>query len=300
MFRLRGAALNTIKIFTSPIIIALLIGCGAGRNISGDTTSVNPHNNGSASANGSPIKAPTAGYPGKVIHVLVALCDNEHQGIVPVPPRIGNGEDPANNLYWGAAYGVKTFFSKSADWRLLSRALNASPVILERCVFKQQSREVYLIADAYRGAEIKQSLADFFEYASGGGSQAVKTSADSSATQLMVGGSADLIVFVGHNGLMDFSLARYPKSKDGRRRDAMILCCASKNYFAAPLGQTGATPLLWTTGLMAPEAYVLKTAIDGWVLGESGEAIRARAATAYHTYQKCGLKAARNLFFSGW
>jgi len=35
----------------------------------------------------------------RVIHILVALCDNENQGIVPVPKAIGNGQDPGNNLY---------------------------------------------------------------------------------------------------------------------------------------------------------------------------------------------------------
>ena len=58
--------------------------------------------------------------PGKVIHVLVALCDNENQGIVPVPAHLGDGADPNKNLYWGAAYGVKTFFSKSANWEKIA------------------------------------------------------------------------------------------------------------------------------------------------------------------------------------
>ena len=35
----------------------------------------------------------------KIIHVFVALCDNDSQGIVPVPKKIGNGNDPDNNLY---------------------------------------------------------------------------------------------------------------------------------------------------------------------------------------------------------
>jgi len=44
------------------------------------------------------------GYKGlfcevRTIHVFVALCDNEHQGIVPVPEIFGNGDDPANNLF---------------------------------------------------------------------------------------------------------------------------------------------------------------------------------------------------------
>jgi len=41
-----------------------------------------------------------------VAHVVVALCDNVHQGIVPVPRALGNGQDPSSNLYWGARYGV--------------------------------------------------------------------------------------------------------------------------------------------------------------------------------------------------
>jgi hypothetical protein len=60
----------------------------------------------------------------RVIHVLVALCDNENQGIVPVPAHLGNGDDPARNLYWGAGNGVKTFFSKSKDWQKLIESQN--------------------------------------------------------------------------------------------------------------------------------------------------------------------------------
>lgn len=37
----------------------------------------------------------------RIIHVFVALADNVNQGIVPVPAKLGNGEDPVHNLYWG-------------------------------------------------------------------------------------------------------------------------------------------------------------------------------------------------------
>src|SRR5215469_18879558 len=63
--------------------------------------------------------AVTAQSVPRTVHVFVALADNKNQGIVPVAARLGNGEDPANNLYWGSAYGVKTFFARSADWQLL-------------------------------------------------------------------------------------------------------------------------------------------------------------------------------------
>ncbi|MGC1647471.1 MAG: hypothetical protein WA741_16760 [Candidatus Sulfotelmatobacter sp.] len=51
---------------------------------------------------------------------------------------------------------------------------------------------------------------------------------------------------------------------------------------------------------MAPEAYTLKSALDGWIAGESNDQIRDRAAGAYDKYQKCGFRAAHRLLTSGW
>jgi len=51
---------------------------------------------------------------------------------------------------------------------------------------------------------------------------------------------------------------------------------------------------------MASEAHTLKSALDGWVFGESAEQIRERAAAAYAKYQKCGIRASRNLMATGW
>ena len=55
----------------------------------------------------------------KTIHIFVALCDNKYQGIVKVPEKIGNGQDPENNLYWGCAYGIKTYFKRSKEWKFI-------------------------------------------------------------------------------------------------------------------------------------------------------------------------------------
>jgi hypothetical protein len=289
--------------FRIPALIALLvalIGCAAGRKSSGSADPVNAQSNANVTANNHSYENSDSPNSARVIHVLVALCDNVNQGIVPVPPRLGNGEDLQNNLYWGAAYGVKTFFAKSADWKLVPQVGNPKAAVLERCVFKRKNTDVYLVADAYRGAEIKQTITDFLEYASGNKPETVGLNSSPAQTSISIGGGSDLVVFVGHNGLMDFNLSSYPKKKNDRRRDAVMLCCASRSYFYEPLREAGANPVLWTTGLMAPEAYILKALIDGWILNESGEKIRARAAQAYNTYQRCGLKAARNLFSSGW
>src|SRR5687768_1954536 len=95
--------------------------------------------------------------PGRLIHVMVALCDNENQGIVPVPAHLGNGDDPASNLYWGAAYGVKTFFTKSKNWEKLAEIANPKPNVLERLVFQHRTHNTYLVADAYRGSKMKET-----------------------------------------------------------------------------------------------------------------------------------------------
>ena len=231
-----------------------------------------------------------------VIHVFVALADNVNQGIVPVSATLGNGDNATTNLYWGAAFGIKTFFSRNRDWELVAAKRDSSAGVLERCVFKHRRGSFFLVADAYRGKEISQTTVDFLEAAAGKPGEQLKVG----DVQFHTGGSADVLVYIGHNGLMDFKLSSHPQRRDDRERRAIILACASKPYFSSALQDSGATPLLWTTNLMAPEAYVLSAAIDGWMKKESDEQVRLRAAEAYHKYQKCGVKAARGLFATGW
>jgi len=238
-----------------------------------------------------------------VIQVFVALCDNVHQGIVPVSATLGNGDDAARNLYWGAAFGVKTFFTKSKDWRIVEcqPGPDDGQFIIERCVFKRRDRDAFLVADAYRGSEIRRATQNFLQAAAGQPAETITTpSIDGRAYSLHLGGSARLIAYTGHDGLMDFRLTSPPKKLDDEERDAIILACASKSYFAGALRLTGAKPLLWTTNLMAPEAYILAAAVDGWLKQETDEQIRSRAAKAYDQYQHCGQRSANNLFATGW
>src|ERR1700719_4969995 len=103
----------------------------------------------------------------RTVHVFVALADNANQGIVPVPAKLGNGEDAERNLYWGSAFGVKTFFARSPDWNLLSCGEKPKHEVLDRCIFKHRSANVVLVADAYRGREIQAAILNFFDAAAG-------------------------------------------------------------------------------------------------------------------------------------
>jgi hypothetical protein len=232
----------------------------------------------------------------RVIHVFVALCDNKNQGIVPVPAAIGNGQDAANNLYWGCGGGVKGYFKKTASWKLISTTKNPATNVLERCVFKHKNDNAYIVADAYDGIAIKQSITDFFIAASGGNNHLLQVG----EIGLGTGGSAQMIAYIGHDGLMEFSLDKYPQKKNEAKRETIILSCISKKYFRHGIEQSGATPLLWSTGLMSPEAYTLEAALAGWLKNETPQQIRQRAAEAYHKYQHCGVRAASRLLVTGW
>ena len=151
-----------------------------------------------------------------------------------------------------------------------------------------------------RGFSLYQPAWDFLAAAAGHASSAVEIKQPNQVITIYGGGGAELLVYIGHDGLMDFRLPNGPVAADQRHRKTIILACLSKKYFSRILEPTGALPLLWTTNLMAPEAYILSAALDGWMRHESDEQIRVRAAGAYNKYQNCGLKSANNLFATGW
>jgi hypothetical protein len=235
-------------------------------------------------------------YSQKTIHVFVALCDNVNQGIVPVPKALGNGQNARTNLYWGALYGVKTHFKRSSDWALIKTIKSSNPNILERVLFKHKTTNTYLLADAYDGKHIKETITHFLEASAGNNPEKITHN----NSTLKFGGDSNLLSYIGHNGLMEFNVTGNFTPKNKNKRDAIMLACISKSYFTPHVKETKANPLVWSTGLMAPEAYTLKWAIDGWILNETDLEIRERAAKAYNHYQKCGLKGAKRLLVTGY
>jgi hypothetical protein len=210
-----------------------------------------------------------------------------------MPKELGKGDDPAHNLYWGARYGVKTFLGKSPDWTLVKTEKNPRVDVLERILLKHKKARAYLVADAYRGDQIKKAILDFFDAAGGNHPATLELEKESVGLQ----GGADLAVYVGHNGLMDFNVEPPTPRKEAKPRDTMVLACKSNSYFQPHLSQLRSKSVLLTTGFMAPEAYTLEAAVAGWLAREPAEKLKERAAGAYNKYQKCTLKAAKSLFY---
>ena len=230
----------------------------------------------------------------KVIHVVVALCDNKYQGIAPVPAAIGNGQDPKNNLYWGAAYGFKTFFSKQKEWQVVQVNKPEKGYILEEIIYKHQSKDVYIVAQAYDGKYIDNTIDDFINY-SAGKKQSTFTINNK---EIIAGGKADLVVYIGHNGLMEWSWRKFfgyetswaanskQEQEKQKTRYAAVFACKSQKYFSKPLLGTGISPLILTMQYMAPEAYSVHAMINSWLNGESKANVRSKVASAYSKYQK--------------
>jgi len=170
--------------------------------------------------------------------------------------------------------------------------------ILERRIFltkNKKGNKVYLVADAYRGDRMKECLEDFFNAVNGNNTDSISAVGH----QIGVYGAADLIAFSGHNGLMDTYIEPVSAS-DGIYREAVVLGCMSQFYFDGKLRKAGGFPLLTTTNLMAPEAYVSEAVFRAWSNLATDEELRLAAGMAYNEYQKCGVRGATKRFAAGW
>ncbi|MGZ8237043.1 MAG: hypothetical protein ACXWTY_04120 [Methylobacter sp.] len=223
-----------------------------------------------------------AATPNTHIYAIVSLVDNASQGIEPVPEKIGNGDDPRSNLYWGALYGVKTFLSKADGWRKLGCEADISYTILERCQFAWKDK-LTVTADAYRGSRIDQAMLDFMQQAATPPDPATR----------------EMVVFIGHDGLMDQQnrpiIKRFPKHA-GHDKQAVVLACMSDDFFAEHLLAAGSKPVVTTFSFMAPEAYVLEAVARGFANGASEAELRSSAGTAYAKYQRISAKAGKSVF----
>lgn len=212
----------------------------------------------------------------KQVKVFIALCDNKTQGIIPVGAKIGNGDDPEANLYWGCSDGFGSLFARSARWKIVKKETDISPQILRRLSLLHVDGDVEISADAYRGSEMKPCLTDF----------------EAAATA----GTYDLVAFIGHNGLMDFQLEP-PKAAAGNHTEVIVLCCISDRYFSERLKALGCRPRLMTSQLMYPGAFLLDAALQRWKAGGSDGAVRDAAAAAYAKNQKISIRAAKGIFW---
>ena len=212
------------------------------------------------------------------IEVLVCLCDNKHQAIAKVGEKIGNGMDPASNLYWGCSDGMSSYFKRSKKWKLTATKKHTEGPILITLSFKHHTGKATLVAHAYRGDKMKVCLETYFQ-----------KSRDA--------GKNELVAFIGHNGMMD-NVVTIPKTakQDDVASDTIVLGCLTESYFTKPLKALNSKPLLMTKSLMYPGSFLLHDALEVWLRDGSKKEIREAAAKAYAKNQRISVKGARTVF----
>lgn len=211
----------------------------------------------------------------KEVRVFVALCDNDSQGIARVGEKIGNGDEPDSNLYWGCTDGIAVHFKKTGNWKVTKTEVDVSEAILQRITFTHSEENIKLVAEAYRGSEMMACLADFEKAAAGG--------------------EFDLVAYIGHNALMDFQQDP-PEPVDGNSTEVVVLCCLSDKYFRKRLEALGCRPLVMTRQFMYPGSFILSAVIESWRNGEGLGEMRSAAGRAYAKNQKISVKAATGVF----
>ena len=220
----------------------------------------------------------------KRAHIYVSLADNTNQGIAPTTPTLGDGQSPRTNLYWGALYGMKTYFKRKQGWSVKTIAPSREHVLDAISLSHSFHPEAEIIAEAYDGQFQSSPLNNFF-----GG-----LSSDQDPP--------DLSCFVGHNPLMDiierpvFATADLRERNRHRSVKASVIACQSARYFKQKLDDLGVEPYVLTRSNMAPEAYVVEGMLIAWLSGKDREAATRLASENYAKYQKISKRSARRVF----
>jgi hypothetical protein len=224
-----------------------------------------------------------AAHPPLALDVFVPLCDSNL--IACGRGAAGDPESLRGNLYWGAAYGAERYLSRARGFRVsrsTDRPIPDRPYLLREVRLVREARnterEVHIRLLAYSGRHIDQALADFLAAAGG------------------LGTEADLVVWAGHDRLMD--VPPPPVSPSNSPKPVVVLACSSQQYFGPVLQTIGARPLAWTRTFMAPEAYLLEALASAVAQHglNSSTAIRQELIKAYARFQRIPTKAASTVF----
>jgi hypothetical protein len=216
--------------------------------------------------------------PGTVrVEVFVPLCDGAALGCG--GGGLGDPHVPTRNLYWGAQFGNDRMLRAHPDWRLTQTQPAAGCRLLTQTYVHHaqgSAHAVTAVLHAYDGTCMSDALEAWLRAVNG-------------STQ------ADLVVWAGHDGLMDVDA---PKVVRGQGVPVVALSCLSNRFMAGPILAAGGRPLVMTQSLMAPEGYLLLALLQS--VARHGVPAAQRhldgLVEAYARYQHITPRAARRVF----
>ena len=236
-----------------------------------------------------------AGKP-LVVEVHVPLCDSSI--IACGNAKLGDGDNPATNLYWSTTPGFGAWFArKGSGWQraLATTTQTGDSDVLALHVYRRtlatpaawrkrgapKRFELDIVVRAWRGKAIDRALAAYADDISGKGARTVKLASG----ELAAGGAAQLVAFVGHNRLMDLESFEWP-APGARAKGAIAIACDTAPYMKKQVSAPTRVPLLMTSDLLFANAAPLEAAVLAFASGAGYAQIRRDAATAYAGVRK--------------
>lgn len=247
----------------------------------------------------------TAGKP-LVVEVHVPLCDSSI--IACGNAKLGDGDNPATNLYWSTTPGFGEWFArKGSGWKkLLATEETGDRDVLALHVYRRElatpaawrkrgaprTLVVDLVIHGWRGKAIDRALAAYAADVSGQGEREV---ALPDGTKLAAGGAAQLVAWVGHNRLMDLDKFEWP-TPGKRAIGAVAIACETSPYMKHELSAATRVPLLMTEDFLFANAAPLEAAVLAFAAGGGYPQIRRDATQAYADVQKETFKHCSGVF----
>ncbi|HVV88287.1 MAG TPA: hypothetical protein VHE35_34835 [Kofleriaceae bacterium] len=239
-----------------------------------------------------------AGKP-LVVQVHVPLCDND---VIPCGnARLGDGDTPASNLYWGTTEGTAGWFGRrGSGWKQVLATDGGAvglPDVLDLRVWRREivtprawrARGVaaryplYVVAFAWRGEQIGRAFDRYAEDLYGVGSTTIVLP---DGTRLAAGGDAHVVAYVGHNHLMDldgYDWRGLAARADPRPRGALAIACHTAVYVQDVVPGPSRVPLLFTRDFLLASSAALEGAVLALAAGGDYAAIRRGGAQGYAT-----------------
>lgn len=238
-----------------------------------------------------------AGKP-LVVEVHVPLCEGTI--IACGNKKLGDGDNPATNLYWSTTPGFGEWFKRrGSGWKrvleqkagqtgdgdvlavLVYRRTVTTPATWRK-LGAPANLEVDIVIHGWRGTAIDRALAAYADDVSGAKPRVV-TLADGST--LDAGGAAQIVAWVGHNRLMDLESFQWP-TPGTMTKGAIAIACHTADYMEQEVPSATRVPLLMTRDFLFANAAPLEATVLAFANGGSYSAIRLAAATAYAGVQK--------------
>ncbi len=168
---------------------------------------------------------------------------------------------------------------------------------LTACDVRTHEVNQVVVLRAVHGSSIDEAVRHFWRLSTGGGR--VQLPARAFGSNPPPSGSKEVDVHVagyaGHNRLMDG--LKLPKEAAGARGlPSFVLACYSESYFSKALVAAGASPMVMTRALMAPEGYVVDAVLRGLGNNDSRPALRQRVVRSYAHWQRIEERRASLIF----